>query len=309
MEITPASPSSRRLWIALATVILLSFTVLIAIGQRVKSSAPPIPDHVVTSTGEEVMGPGEVLAGQAVWQAMGGMQVGSIWGHGSYVAPDWTADYLHREAMLVLDAFARAEHGREFASLTDENKAAFEQRLTAMFRRNTFDPATGTLTIPAERARAFHALGEHYADLFSRGRREMAIPAGAQTDPAKLRLLTGFFFWSAWAASTDRPGLAGVSYTNNWPHERLVGNRITGDAVMWTGVSIIVLLAGIVRSAPHRAANVGNKPSASLRHLSGSNLARGFSGLKPSSVISAGPSKLMHSGSTSPSANHSSRNV
>src|SRR5262249_25529118 len=163
--------------------------------------------------------------GQAVWQAMGGMEVGSIWGHGSYVAPDWTADYLHREAILVLDAYARATHGRDYESLSAEDKAALEQRLTASMRRNTWDAASGTLTAGAERANAFAALREHYADVFTNGRRELAIPAGAQPDPAKLRLLTGFFFWSAWAASTDRPGVTGVSYTNNWPHERLVGNR------------------------------------------------------------------------------------
>ena len=36
-----------------------------------------------------------------------------------------------------------------------------------------------------------------------------------------------------------------ITYTNNWPHEPLVGNRPTGEAVVWTGVSIIMLLAGI----------------------------------------------------------------
>ena len=36
-----------------------------------------------------------------------------------------------------------------------------------------------------------------------------------------------------------------ISYTNNWPFEPLVGNRPTGESVMWTGVSIIMLLAGI----------------------------------------------------------------
>ncbi len=43
---------------------------------------------------------------------------------------------------------------------------------------------------------------------------------------------------------TNRPGEQ-ISYTNNWPFEPLVANRPTGEAVVWTGVSIIMLLAGI----------------------------------------------------------------
>jgi len=80
--------------------------------------------------------------------------------------------------------------------------------------------------------------------VFRNGRDEYAIPAGTLTDPVRARQLAAFFFWSAWAASTNRPGDT-VTYTSNWPHEPLINNRPTGDAVVWTGVSIIVLLAGI----------------------------------------------------------------
>ena len=59
-----------------------------------------------------------------------------------------------------------------------------------------------------------------------------------------MRQFAGFIFWTAWSAAAERPGDT-VSYTNNWPYEPLVGNRPTGDSVVWTGVSIIMLLAGI----------------------------------------------------------------
>ena len=101
----------KRLWIAFGTVMVVSFAVLGWIGTRIYQQAPPIPDRVITSDGAMVIEPGEIAAGQNVWQAMGGMQVGSIWGHGSYVAPDWTADWLHREAMFILDSWASAEFG------------------------------------------------------------------------------------------------------------------------------------------------------------------------------------------------------
>src|SRR5687768_11030902 len=102
----------RRLWSAFAAVLILSFAVLGWTGVRIYQEAPPVPERVVTTDGREVISAGTILAGQNVWQSIGGMEVGSIWGHGSYVAPDWTADWLHREAMFALDEWAHQEHGR-----------------------------------------------------------------------------------------------------------------------------------------------------------------------------------------------------
>ena len=98
----------RRLWMGLAAVVIASFAVLGWVGYRIYGAAPPIPERVVTTTGEAVVRPGQISAGQNVWQSMGGMELGSVWGHGSYVAPDWSADWLHRESMFVLDEWARA---------------------------------------------------------------------------------------------------------------------------------------------------------------------------------------------------------
>ncbi|HSF42961.1 MAG TPA: nitric-oxide reductase large subunit, partial [Thermoanaerobaculia bacterium] len=236
--------SIRRLWIAFAAVILVSFAVLGWVGVRIYQMAPPVPDRVVSTDGRVLLGPGEVRTGQNVWQSLGGMESGSIWGHGSYVAPDWTADWLHREAVFILEDWARAEAGAPYERIPAERQAALRERLERMMRANTYDPATGTITVAPVRARAFEANLAHYTDVFSKGREDYALPAGTLTDPVKLRQLSGFFFWSSWAAATNRPGDT-ITYTSNWPHEELVGNRPTGDAVVWTGVSIILLLAGI----------------------------------------------------------------
>ena len=175
---------------------------------------------------------------------MGGMQVGSVWGHGSYVAPDWTADWLHREAVFILDEWARAEHSRSFSELTATEQAPLKVRLQQLVRKNSYDARTSTLVIDDARARAFRSNAEHFSRIFSQGHEAYAIPAGAQSDPAKLEALNSFFFWTAWSAASLRPGDT-VSYTNDWPHEPLIGNTVSGDALVWTGVSIIVLLAGI----------------------------------------------------------------
>ncbi len=234
----------RKLWMAFAGVMVVSFLVLGWVGTRIYQEMPPIPGQVVTSEGQIVIDSGEVTAGQNVWQALGGMEVGSVWGHGSYVAPDWTADYLHREAVFILNRWAEDEFGSPFAQLDEEHQGQLTARLAMQFRENSYDAEPGTLTIDPLRAEAFEANVAHYSTVFIEGNADYAIPAGAVRDAARVRKLTAFFFWSSWASAATRPG-DDASYTNNWPHEPLVGNRPTGDNVVWTGVSIIVLLAGI----------------------------------------------------------------
>jgi nitric oxide reductase subunit B len=246
----------RRLWLLFVVVLVVSFTVLGWIGTRIYQEAPPIADKVVTSDGKVVIDTGEIEAGQNVWQSMGGMEVGSIWGHGSYVAPDWTADFLHREATFILDRWANQAFGSDFQHLNEEQQAQLTGRLTQLMRTNLFDPETKAITIDPLRAEAFESNLKHYADVFSNGKTDYAIPAGAVTDESRLRQLTAFFFWTAWAASADRPG-ENISYTNNWPYEPLVGNRPSGQTVVWTGVSIIMLLAGISAMAWWYAARRG----------------------------------------------------
>ena len=53
--------------------------------------------------------------------------------------------------------------------------------------------------------------------------------------------IADFFFWTAWAAGTNRPGL-NYSYTNNWPSDRTVGNTASTEALLWSLASIIALL-------------------------------------------------------------------
>jgi nitric oxide reductase subunit B len=137
----------RRLWIAFTLVMGISFLVLGWIGTRIYQEMPPLPDRVVSSDGTLLLDEGEIQAGQNVWQSLGGMEVGSVWGHGSYVAPDWTADWLHREATFILDRWATAEFGAEYARLDGERQAQLQGRLVTVMRTNQYDPARRTSNI------------------------------------------------------------------------------------------------------------------------------------------------------------------
>jgi nitric oxide reductase subunit B len=234
----------KRLWILLAVIFVFSFSILGWIGTEIFRQAPPIPKQVVSTNGTVLINEEEIQNGQNVWQAMGGMQSGSIWGHGSYVAPDWTADYLHRESLFILDEWAAMEFGGPYESRGSEQQATLRQRLQDMMRKNTFDAASGKLLIDPVRVAAFESNLKHYSEVFTNGNKDYAIQRNAQSDPVKLRQLTSFFFWTAWASAANRPGNT-ISYTSNFPSEPLVGNVPTSSAIIWTGVSVILLIAGI----------------------------------------------------------------
>lgn len=234
----------KRLWIALVLVIAASFTVLGTFGYRAIRTAPPIPNAVVTSDGRVLFNSETIQNGQNVWQSIGGQQIGSIFGHGAYVAPDWTADWLHREAIFLLDRRAQKEGAKDFASLAFDKQAALRAQLQAEMRTNSYDSATGKLIISTDRAAAFDALADYYANVFNEGRKEYAIPAEALTDDIKAHEMAAFFWWTSWASTTNRPG-TNISYTQNWPHEPLTGNVITGNAVVWSVMSFVLLLAGV----------------------------------------------------------------
>ena len=253
----------KKLWIAFAVVMAVSFSILAWIGTRIYQERPPLPIHVVTREGDALFADGAVERGQNVWQSMGGMEVGSIWGHGSYVAPDWTADWLHRELTFVLGEWSQKEYKKDFGSLGAEDKARLRGRLQQLYRTNTYSEATGTITIDSIRARAFSAGLQHYSEVFLDGNAAYSIPAGTIRSKDRMQDMAAFFFWTAWASSTNRPG-ADLTYTHNWPHESLIGNEPSGDMVMWTGVSIIMLLAGICALVWWEAARESKEPPLEL---------------------------------------------
>ena len=241
--------NTNILWRWLGLVFVLSFGALGWLGWQIYQTAPPIPSAVVSAGGEVLFTGEQVQRGQQVWLAAGGQQQGSVWGHGAYVAPDWSADWLHREAEALRKLRTRELAGA--AEPTATQRGAVQAALQEEMRRNTHDAATGRVTVSDGRARAIHEVAAHYDALFGNaaslsGLREQYAMRDNTVPAAQDRVaLTAFFFWTAWSAATDRPGETGLSYTSNWPHEPLVGNTLTGSAAMWSMVSVILLLAAI----------------------------------------------------------------
>ena len=241
--------SYRKLWFTLIAVLAVTFSLLGYFGNEIYRQAPPIPERVVSTESKLLFTRADILAGQSAWQSIGGMQLGSIWGHGAYQAPDWTADWLHRELNAWLDDAAQELHGQPYAALSTATQAALQLQLKAEYRANRMS-ADGVLTVSARRARALAQTAAYYDQLFSdapalrHSRESYAMKENTLPDAPRRQALAHFFFWTAWAAATERPGQA-VTYTNNWPHEPLVGNQPSSENIVWSIASVALLLAGV----------------------------------------------------------------
>ncbi len=256
--------SYKKLWFSLIAVIVISFTGLIYLGSEIYNVAPPIPERVITEDGKVVLTGQEIKDGMNVWQSIGGQELGTIWGHGSYVAPDWSADWLHREAVFILNAYSQQRFNQSYEKIPAEDQAMLKVLLQEELRKNTYNSKTGDLVISQVTVDAFNEISKHYDGLFTNDpklnslRESYAIQENAIKDPARLKSLNSFFFWTAWAAVTNRPGKE-ITYTNNWPHEELVGNEPTSSLILWTGFSVILLIAGIGLLAAYYASQRKNE--------------------------------------------------
>ena len=240
----------RRLWFLLIGILAVTFTLLGYFGAEVYREAPPIPDRVVSADGDTLMTEESILDGQTAWQSVGGMQLGSIWGHGAYQAPDWTADWLHRELETWLEIAALEEYGQEWHSLSGQQQNALQYDLKTEYRTNTYDAATSTLQLSERRSEAIARTADYYSRLFSDApelqstRENYAMKENTLPSAERRERMTEFFFWTAWATATERPD-SEVTYTNNWPHEPLIDNRPSGENVVWSLISVVLLIAGV----------------------------------------------------------------
>ena len=211
---------------------LVGFTVLGVLAYLVYRDQPPLPTKVVASD-KILFTRDDVLGGMNVFQRYGLMEYGSVYGHGAYLGPDFTAEYLHKTAELLVSRYRQDPLGPQSA----------RERVAAELHENTYDIVADTLTWSEARAEAHRILEHYYHSVF----RSQTGHGGAQADwianPEDVRKLTAFFGWTAWTATANRPGTH-YSYTNNWPPEPLADNAITAEAITWSVLSIIGLLGG-----------------------------------------------------------------
>lgn len=207
----------------LVLTFVVGFGILGYLALRVYEDHAPVPERVVSESGEELFNRGDILDGQVAFLTYGLMEYGSIYGHGAYLGPDFTADYLHREALLMRESYGGG--------------AEADQRVKQELQANRYDAATETLTWSRGQIQAFEALRQHYEqEILNRPRSGAGLGPHAVARPEEVRQITAFIAWTAWTAAARRPDRP-YSYTNNWPPEPLAGNDLTQESVVWSTLS------------------------------------------------------------------------
>lgn len=234
------SPWWRR---SVILTLLLGFSILIWMTSKVYKDAPPIPGKVVSQSGETIFTGDDVRSGQQVFLKYGLMENGSLWGHGAYLGPDFSAQYLHALADDAREFLAKQRYQRPFSELSETERVAVKAEVTALLKQNRYDPASDQLTLTDPELASYQGQREQWAAYFSKPQDNGGLPAKYIQEPEELQRLTAFFAWTAWASSASRPNES-YSYTNNFPYDPAAGNQPTAAAVLWSALSLVALLGG-----------------------------------------------------------------
>lgn len=249
-SITATAEPKRQGWSLpawLVFVCVVTFTVLLTAGAAIWKNAPPIPASIQTPAEETILSGEQIQQGQKTYLGRGGQHIGSIWGHGSYVAPDWTADVLHRWGLATAGILYQNDPQftqQDLDSLPAAEKASLQTRVREQFKANRYDDETENLLLTNSQTQGLKQVLREYQELLANGSADYSIPKDWFSNREEIRNVTAFFAWTAWAASANRPG-APFSYTANWPHDELIGNEAPAQFVIWSIVSVIVLIGAI----------------------------------------------------------------
>lgn len=243
------SPSRRQLtlpaWLAL--ICIIAFSVLLWAGAVISKNAPPVPDIVRSPNQEILVTQANIQSGQEIYLSRGGQDIGSIWGHGSYLAPDWTADVLHRWGLATAGILYNNNPSfsqKDLQALPAPERASLQAQVSEQFKTNRYSPETQELLLTDAQSQGLQEVFKDYHELLAKGSAIHSIPSGWFKDDSQIHDVTAFFAWTSWAASANRPN-APFSYTANWPHDDLIGNQPPAQFLIWSIVSVIILIAGV----------------------------------------------------------------
>lgn len=245
----------------LRNAAIVSFFVAMAIllvgGYFAVDHVPPIPEQVA-SGGQALTGRQAILSGQDVYQRYGLMDHGSIWGHGSLRGMDFSAYTLHLVGYLM-----RQYHQHEgkppadaYLRLPPPPRRDLDElgaKVIQELRQNRYNAQNKTLELTPAQAYALEQVRKFWDKTFAEGDAHYGFLKNTVPTAQERQNLADFFFWTAWAAGTNRPGL-NYSYTNNWPSDPTVGNRASSEALVYSILSILALFAvlGLVIYVVHR---------------------------------------------------------
>jgi len=232
----------RRSTIAKLLAIVFVFNLVVMAGGALYSyqQTPPIPDAVEGPNGQTITTYDDVQDGKQAFQQNGLMNHGSILGNGAYYGEDYTADALDLKIEFMQDFYAQERHGTDYDDLDPPEQASVDAVVRADLER---DGTGGTIQYTEAEVYAHEQVTEVYVERYHEGDHDRGVAEGMIESEQDAREFADFAMWTALIASTDRPG-SDSSYTNDWPYAPLAGNTPTGSTMIWSVISMVLLVAG-----------------------------------------------------------------
>ena len=239
-------------WAAILCFIV-AMVILLGGGVAMKKELPPYPGKVAGPNGEVLFEKSDIFAGQSVYQRYGLMDQGAVWGHGSQRGPEFSATTLHIMAEAIGDYFAQKDYGKPYNDLDDLQKGIIDVKIKHEIKPNRYDAAKDTLTLTAAQVEGLKSVKHHWEKIFKEGQQRIGFLPDTIGDEQQRLEISRFFFWTAWVASTLRPG-TDYTYTNNWPPDRQVGNVASTETYFYSiaGILALFLVLGLFVYWIHR---------------------------------------------------------
>ncbi|GAX06343.1 nitric oxide reductase [Secundilactobacillus pentosiphilus] len=243
----------HRLTTVLVSILVVVFSILLLGGWLIFKNEAPRPSRIVNQQGTTLMTKSQLISGQAVYERYGLTDYGTYLGNGSYLGPDYTAEALHHYLQGMDKYYAQKLYQKDFSDLTTVQKTGIKGQVKKEIRVNRYSNENHELTLTAGQTAGFKYLLSYYRKDFINNPKQAGLPENMikkqetdnfMTKGNKVNQLAGFFFWGAWLSSTNRPG-RNFSYTNNWPYDLDAGNVMPAEAMLWTAISVAVLVAGV----------------------------------------------------------------
>ncbi len=232
-------------WAAIISFVI-AMAVLLGGGYYAMDRVPPYPGKVVGPGGKQIFTKSDILKGQDVFQKYGLMDHGSVWGHGSQRGMEFSAQSLHLISLAARGYLSEKEFGKAYDALDEVQKAVVTIKVTKEIKENRYDASTDTLQLTEAQMAGLKSVEQFWERTFKEGEKGHGFLPNTVKTPEERLEIARFFFWTAWVASTNRPG-SDVTYTNNWPADRTVGNVPTTETYIWTigGVLALFIVLGL----------------------------------------------------------------
>lgn len=241
--------SRKGLFTSFWIIAIIMVSMLIYYTANLQKEVPPIPQEVVSASGEVLYTYDDVVEGKAFFQQFDLTDWGSLLGMGAYIGPDFSTDLLHYRAEHLYDHYGQELYGKKNAELSDIERGAVKERVKQDFRAET-KLVEGTTVYTEASAAAYKKNVEYVVDMLVNGDRERGFRGGIIL-PEEAVKIAAFFDWAQLVSSSLRPGTE-RTWSNNWPHEPMIDQDLTFFShkvslweflILWTLTIVIVFLS------------------------------------------------------------------